>query len=96
MTQRSLIGPTIAIFLVLVFVRLLAAALVPIVQDEAYYLEWSKALDWGYFDHPPLVGILIQITTWGTTLDHEFFVRLSGLFFTSPRPGSSIGSRPRR
>jgi hypothetical protein len=29
---------------------------VPVVQDEAYYIEWSKALDWGYFDHPPLIA----------------------------------------
>jgi 4-amino-4-deoxy-L-arabinose transferase-like glycosyltransferase len=63
MTQRNLLGPIIAIFLVLVLARLLAAALVPIVQDEAYYLEWSKALDWGYFDHPPLVA-WVGITSW--------------------------------
>lgn len=29
------------------------AAFLPLVADEAYYLEWSKALDLGYFDHPP-------------------------------------------
>jgi hypothetical protein len=63
MTRRRLLVPTIVIFLVAVLVRLFAAALVPIVQDEAYYLEWSKALDWGYFDHPPLVA-WIGITSW--------------------------------
>jgi 4-amino-4-deoxy-L-arabinose transferase-like glycosyltransferase len=56
MTRRSLLAPTIAVFLVLVVMRLVSAALVPIVPDEAYYLEWSKVLDWGYFDHPPFVA----------------------------------------
>ncbi len=43
----------VCLFLFVVLARLVIAALVPIVQDEAYYIEWSKSLDWGYFDHPP-------------------------------------------
>lgn len=43
--------------------RLIIAALVPVVQDEAYYIEWSKALDWGYFDHPPLIA-WVNVTSW--------------------------------
>jgi len=63
MTRSRLLAPTAAIFLVVVLARLIAAALVPVVQDEAYYLEWSRALDWGYFDHPPGVA-WISITSW--------------------------------
>jgi 4-amino-4-deoxy-L-arabinose transferase-like glycosyltransferase len=44
------------LFAGVVLARLVIAALVPIVQDEAYYVEWSTALDWGYFDHPPLIA----------------------------------------
>lgn len=36
--------------------------MVPIVKDEAYYLEWSKALDWGYYDHPPLIAWVNVLT----------------------------------
>ena len=30
-------------------------------HDEAYYWLFSKNLDWGFFDHPPFVAILIRI-----------------------------------
>ncbi len=29
--------------------------------DEAYYWLYSRFLDWGYFDHPPMVAIFIRI-----------------------------------
>jgi hypothetical protein len=51
------------LFAGIVLARLAIAALVPIVQDEAYYIEWSKALDWGYFDHPPLIA-WVNTTSW--------------------------------
>ena len=30
-------------------------------DDEAYYWVYSKFLDWGYFDHPPMVALLIKM-----------------------------------
>src|SRR6201996_5988460 len=29
--------------------------------DEAYYWLYSRFLDWGYFDHPPMVAVFIRI-----------------------------------
>ena len=46
-------------------VRLIFAALLPVFPDEAYYWEWSRRLASGYFDHPPVVALLIRF---GTTL----------------------------
>ncbi len=31
-----------------------------ILPDEAYYWVWSQRLQWGYFDHPPLIAWLIR------------------------------------
>jgi len=31
-----------------------------LLDDEAYYWVYSKFLDWGYFDHPPMVALLIR------------------------------------
>jgi len=31
--------------------------------DESYYWIWSRYLDWGYYDHPPLVAWMIRLTT---------------------------------
>lgn len=36
--------------------------------DEAYYWVYSKFLDWGYFDHPPVVALYIKA---GDTLVHN-------------------------
>lgn len=46
---------------VLVLARLVFGLLLPIVTDEAYYLAWAQRLDWGYFDHPPVVAWLAWI-----------------------------------
>jgi hypothetical protein len=43
--------------------RLLMAATVPLMPQEAYYWQWSRDLDWSYFDHPPMVAYGIALTT---------------------------------
>lgn len=43
--------------------RLLLAAVLPLLPQEAYYWSWSRHLDWSYFDHPPLTTYSIAITT---------------------------------
>jgi len=44
--------------------------------DEAYYWLWSRRLDFGYYDHSPLVAYFIRATTLFS--QNEFCVRLSG------------------
>jgi hypothetical protein len=34
-----------------------------ILSDEAYYGLYGKYLDWGYYDHPPMVALLIRISS---------------------------------
>ncbi len=42
--------------------------------DEAYYWLYSRYLDWGYFDHPPMVALFIRA---GDSIIHsEFGVRM--------------------
>jgi 4-amino-4-deoxy-L-arabinose transferase-like glycosyltransferase len=40
---------------------LLQAYYTQLLDDEAYYWVYSRHLDWGYFDHPPMVALLIKI-----------------------------------
>jgi hypothetical protein len=47
--------------LVFVVINLLQALLTPISEDEAYYWVWSQNLDWGYFDHPPMIAWWISV-----------------------------------
>lgn len=42
---------------------LLQAAGTELFDDEAYYWVYSKFLDWGYFDHPPMIAVLIKAGT---------------------------------
>jgi undecaprenyl-diphosphatase len=44
---------------------LLFAAIVPLdlVHDEAYYWDWSRNLDWGYYSKPPMIAWLIALST---------------------------------
>lgn len=36
------------------------AASTELIADEAYYWVYSKFLAWGYFDHPPMIALLIK------------------------------------
>ena len=55
-------APRLALYGVLA-ARALMAALVPLTADEAYYWLWSKHLDLGYLDHPPVIAWLIRAGT---------------------------------
>ncbi|MEO6878081.1 MAG: glycosyltransferase family 39 protein [Gemmatimonadaceae bacterium] len=41
--------------------RLIFAAIIPVFPDETYYWDWSRHLAAGYFDHPPVVALLIRL-----------------------------------
>jgi 4-amino-4-deoxy-L-arabinose transferase-like glycosyltransferase len=42
-------------------VRIVFAAILPVFPDEAYYWTWSRHLAAGYFDHPPMIALLIGL-----------------------------------
>ncbi len=50
-------------FLFLIFwgvINLLQALFTPLISDESYYWMYSQNPDWGYFDHPPMISLLIK------------------------------------
>lgn len=52
-------GAVVLIGLMLAW-RLVLAAFVPLVPDEAYYALWAQGLSAGYFDHPPMIAVFIR------------------------------------
>jgi len=52
-----------------------------LLDDEAYYWVYSKFLDWGYFDHPPMVALLIK--TGYAMFHNELGVRLLFVFLNT-------------
>src|ERR1700756_5197962 len=81
--DRRLIRNTSVVVLALLVLRLLAAAWTPLTFDEAYYWIWSKHLAGGYYDHPPMVALVIRA---GTLIagDTEFGVRLVSILLALP------------
>ena len=70
--------------LVYFVINILQAAFLELHFDEAYYWLYSRNLDWGYFDHPPMVAALIFAGTklFGGYLGVRFFfVLLSSVSF---------------
>jgi len=37
-------------------IKLALAAALPLTSDEAYFFLWGLTPDWGFYDHPPMVG----------------------------------------
>lgn len=62
-----------------VLLNLLQAGFTQLDSDEAYYWVYAQQLDWGYFDHPPAIALLIKLGTWllPGTLGLRFFIVLA-------------------
>ncbi len=57
-------GRHLALLLLVFFiVNITQSAITSISRDEAYYWMYAQNLDWGYFDHPPMVALLIKLGT---------------------------------
>ena len=51
-------------FLAAIFVlNILQSSFTELIFDEAYYWYYSQTMAWGYFDHPPMVALLIKISS---------------------------------
>src|SRR6202521_3385996 len=74
---------TVLTILALVALRLVAAAFTPLTFDEAYYWMWSKHLAGGYYDHPPMVAVVIRLGTM-VAGDTELGVRLASILLALP------------
>ena len=61
--------------------KLLLAAFVPFSGDEAYFLIWGQHPDFGFYDHPPMVGWLLWLML--RVSDAEWVLRLPVVLFTS-------------
>jgi hypothetical protein len=60
-------------------IRLVIAVTTELGNDEVYYWTYALHLQWNYFDHPPMVGLLIRLTTANLFFHSEVFVRLGAI-----------------
>ena len=62
-------------------VRGVLAAWMEFGNDEVYYWTYALYPDWSHFDHPPMVGWVIQLFSLNLLFDSEFFIRLASVVF---------------
>jgi 4-amino-4-deoxy-L-arabinose transferase-like glycosyltransferase len=81
--EARIVLHTVLVVAALIALRLAAAAWTPLTFDEAYYWLWSKNLAGGYYDHPPMVALVIRA---GTVIagDTSFGVRLASVLLAIP------------
>ncbi|WP_405412452.1 ArnT family glycosyltransferase [Maribacter sp. Asnod1-A12] len=61
-------------FLAAIFIlNLIQSSFTQLIFDEAYYWYYSQNMAWGYFDHPPMVALLVKISSF--FFDGELGVR---------------------
>ena len=60
-------------------VNILQGIFTEIQEDEAYYALYGEHLAWGYFDHPPMVGLMTFLSSifFSGTLGVRFFTILA-------------------
>ncbi|MBI1819067.1 MAG: glycosyltransferase family 39 protein [Nitrospirae bacterium] len=66
--------------LVVLAIKLLLAAAIPITSDEAYFVFWAKNPDFGYYDHPPMIGWILHAFLFPG--NSTFILRLPAVFST--------------
>lgn len=73
--RKQLIG----LIIISSLVRMAVAATTELSNDEVYYWTYALHLQWNYFDHPPIVALLIRFFTGNLAAQDEFFVRLGSI-----------------
>lgn len=82
-----LLTPLRSAILILLLCALFATvynAFLPLHGDEAYYWLWSHRLQPGYFDHPPMIALMIALTNtisqaeWGVRLVNVIAMSVAG------------------
>ena len=75
--RKAMVG----LLAVSLIVRGVLAALLEFGNDEVYYWTYALYPDWSHFDHPPMVGLVMQLFSLNLLLDSEFFLRLASVLF---------------
>jgi undecaprenyl-diphosphatase len=74
--QQFFILLSVFVVLRLIYIKYCPLDLIP---DETYYWEWTRRLDWSYYDKGPLIAYLIAIPT-KIGGDKAFWVRFTAPF----------------
>jgi len=73
----------VLLIIVSTLIRIILGSNLQLGNDEVYYWTYARYPDWSHFDHPPMVGILMQIFTFDLFFDSEIALRFGTIVFGS-------------
>jgi len=62
-----------------ILIKCVAAIFLELGNDEVYYWTYALQLDWNHFDHPPMIGLLIRLTTLNLWWANDLSLRLGAI-----------------
>jgi hypothetical protein len=77
--RLSLSYPFYSALILSTIIKIALTLFIPFTGDEAYFFVWGKYPDFGYYDHPPMIGWLIHGLLYGG--DNRFVLRLPTIIF---------------
>ncbi len=77
--QNAEYGKLKRLLLFVVVIKLIASYFIDLGNDEAYYYTYALQPDYNHFDHPPMVGFLIQLTTFNLHWVNNISMRLGAI-----------------
>lgn len=70
----------IYIVFIIALIKLFFAAFLELGNDESYYYTYAISPQLNYFDHPPMVGLLMRLTTLNLQFVNDITLRLGAIF----------------
>lgn len=77
--NRSYSKKVFGLILAVSVLKLTSASLLELGNDEVYYWTYAIQPDWNHFDHPPMVGWLIKVTTLNLHWVNDVSLRLGSI-----------------
>jgi len=77
--NRSYSKKVLWLILIVSLLKLISASLLELGNDEVYYWTYAIQPDWNHFDHPPMVGWLIRVTSFNLHWVSEVSLRLGSI-----------------
>lgn len=67
------------IIILTTLMRIVLACILNLGNDEVYYFTYAVQPDWNHFDHPPLIGLFIRLTTFNLNWINDLSMRLPAI-----------------
>ena len=77
--EKNIPKVLIILLIISVVIRGFLAGFLELGNDEVYYWTYALYPDWSHFDHPGMVGWMIQLFSLNLLFDSEFALRLSSV-----------------